>query len=176
MRHFGPQINKVLIAPDAESEHLIKDTSQPDADPESIQAVNYDENLLSRVHTQWLFGEWNRLTQIQTEALKDHPDRNSLILLIAAAHLQNGNIETGKKLVLQAQEWGCDKKKISKILISGVYNSLGRASVLIDQPERAHQHFQTSIALGAGENDVHLISEARIGKQLEQLKSRKEGR
>ncbi|MDP1998949.1 MAG: hypothetical protein Q8K22_05080 [Rhodoferax sp.] len=65
-----------------------------------------------------------------------------------------------------AQDWGCSKKLISQILVSGVHNSLGRAATVSGQGQRALQHFQCAVQAGAPKSEVRLLSAARVTQQL----------
>ena len=129
----------------------------------------YDESLLERSRTQWQFGDWDSLAQLERDTLQHHPDRAKLALLAAAGHLQQGNAQAARQFTRLAQDWGCSKKLISQILISGVHNSLGRAAAVSGQAQRALQHFQSAIQAGAANSEVRLLSAARVNQQLTQL-------
>jgi tetratricopeptide (TPR) repeat protein len=129
----------------------------------------YDSSLLEKARTQWQFGDWKSLVQIDVEAINNHPDRAKLALLAAAGHLQVGDQHIARQYLRLAQEWGCSKKLISQILVAGVYNSLGRASAINGNRERAAQHFEKALAVGSPASAVQLLSQARLGEQLMQL-------
>lgn len=131
--------------------------------------VPYDENLLERSRTQWQFGDWHGLVQLNRETLQHHPDRAKLALLAAAGRLQMGQATEAKQYLRLAKDWGIRKKTISQILIAGVHNSLGRAAAISNQKDRAAEHFQNSIKLGAPGSESRLLSSARIQYQYEQL-------
>ena len=131
--------------------------------------VPYDENLLEHSRTQWQFGDWESLAKLERDTLQHHPDRAKLALLAAAGHLQQGDSQAARQFTRLAQDWGCSKKLISQILISGVHNSLGRAAAVSGQAQRALQHFQSSIQAGAANSEVRLLTEARVNRQLSQL-------
>ena len=131
--------------------------------------VPYDENLLERARTQWQFGDWESLIKIERETLQHHPDRAKLALLAAAGHLQQGDNNTARQFTRLAQEWGCSKKLLSQILIAGVHNSLGRASAINGDGQRALEHFESAIASGSPAGEVRLLTTARLGEQMEQM-------
>ena len=131
--------------------------------------VPYDENLLECARTQWQFGDWESLIKIERETLQHHPDRAKLALLAAAGHLQQGDNNTARQFTRLAQDWGCSKKMISQILIAGVHNSLGRASLINGDSQRALQHFEFAISSGSPAGEVRLLTKARLGEQLGQL-------
>lgn len=133
------------------------------------QLVPYDENLLERSRTQWQFGDWQSLTQLQRETLQHHPDRSKLALLAAAGHQQLGNMSAARQLTRLAQDWGCSKKLISQILIAGVHNSLGRAAAIGGRPQQALQHFENSLKIATPGGDLRLLVRARAREELAQL-------
>jgi hypothetical protein len=167
---FKAWLIKQLSAPEniAAPAHSTGATSQ--IEHETAQnVVPYDENLLERSRTQWQFGDWESLAKLERDTLQHHPDRAKLALLAAAGHLQQGDAQAARQFTRLAQDWGCSKKLISQILISGVHNSLGRASAVSGQGQRALQHFQSAIEAGAANSEVRLLSTARANQQLAQL-------
>ncbi len=131
--------------------------------------VTYDKKLLERGRTQWQFGDWESLAKLKGETLEHHPDRATLALLAAAGHLQKGDIQAARQFASLAQDWGCSKKLISQILISGVYNSLGRAAAISGKAQSAVRNFESSIQVGAADCEVRLLTQARVHQQLTQL-------
>lgn len=134
------------------------------------QLVPYDENLLERSRTQWQFGDWESLAKLDFETLQYHPDRAKLAMLAAAGRLQMDQYPEAKYFIRLAKNWGAHKKLISQILIAGVHNSIGRAATIGNLHNRARQHFEKSIILGAQGADVKLIAQARLEYQFKQLK------
>jgi hypothetical protein len=132
--------------------------------------VPYDENLLERARTQWQFGDWPSLAQLNRDTLQHHPDRAKLALLAAAGRLQTGNYTEAKAYIRLARDWGASKKLISQILISGVHNSIGRAAAIGNQTHRALQHFENAIQIGTPGADRRLLTQARINEQHHQLR------
>ncbi len=92
-----------------------------DSTPIEIKPRHYDEYLLDRARTQWQFGDWESLMGIEHDAIENHPDRAKLAILVAAGHMQQGDIQVAHQFVRLAQDWGCSKKLVSQILISGVH-------------------------------------------------------
>ncbi|MCB8747860.1 hypothetical protein LHU53_13190 [Rhodoferax sp. U2-2l] len=129
----------------------------------------YDENLLERSRTQWQFGDWASLAALQRDTLQHHPDRAKLALLCAAGHQALGNAAEARQHTRLAIDWGCSKKLVSQVLISGVYNTLGCAAAINGQENRAIRHFQAAMQTGAAGSDVRLLTQARVGHQLTQL-------
>jgi len=130
------------------------------------QLLLYDENLLERSRTQWQFGDWQSLAQMQRETLKHHPDRAKLALLAAAGHQQLGNISAARQFTRLSHDWGCSKKLISEILIAGVHNTLGRAAAIAGRQQHALQHFETSVKIAMPGGESRLLVQARIREEL----------
>ena len=131
--------------------------------------VPYDENQLERARTQWQFGDWVSLAKLERTTLQHHPDRAKLALLAAAGHIQLGDTSVARQFTQLAQDWGCSKKLISQVLISGVHNTLGCAAAVFGQQPRALKHFESAIAIGTPGSDARLIVQARIREQLVKL-------
>jgi hypothetical protein len=131
--------------------------------------VPYDENLLERSRTQWQFGDWQSLAQLQRETLQHHPDRAKLALLAAAGHQHLGNMSAARQFTRLAQDWGCNKKLISQILIAGVHNTLGRAAAIGGRQQQALKHFENSVKIATPGGDLRLLVKARAREELAQL-------
>lgn len=132
--------------------------------------ASHDGGLLERARTQWQFGDWQSLVQINRDTLEHHPDRAKLALLAAAGRLQTGgNDSEARQLIRLAQSWGVSRKLINQILIAGVHNSLGRAATISNQRQRASQHFKNAITVGMPGSDTKLLTQARSNEQLSQL-------
>lgn len=129
----------------------------------------YDENLLERSRTQWQFGDWASLAAITRDTLQHHPDRAKLALLVASGHQALGNAcEAGRHSRL-AIDWGCSKRLVSRILISGVHNTLGRAATAGGQDQKAAQHFETAISVVLPQTDIRLLALARTIRETAKL-------
>lgn len=134
-----------------------------------VVPIPHDPYLLECARTQWQFGDWHALTQLAQQPLEHHPDRAMLALLAAAGFMQLGDMVQARDYLRQSKAWGQKTKLIRQVMISGVHNSLGRASVLGSQHERAQQHFESAIATGMPGSDITLLGRARTGMQQEQL-------
>jgi hypothetical protein len=131
--------------------------------------VPYDENLLERSRTQWQFGDWASLVKLDRDTLQHHPDRAKLALLAATGQAQQGDVEQARQYIRLAREWGCSKKLISQVLISGVHNSLGRAAAADGQAQRTVLHFENAIRVGMPNLDSRLLTQARAQQQLSDM-------
>lgn len=121
----------------------------------------YDEMLLDRARTQWQFADWESLRAIEVDAVEQHPDRAKLALLAAAGQLQAGDSAAAKRLIQLAVAWGCNRRLVSGVLLSGLHNSLGRAATVAGNEDRAREHFEAAIRSVDPRNDVKLLAQAR---------------
>ena len=137
--------------------------------PTPSELLPLDETLLERANTQWQFGDWEGLAEIELEALHHHPDRAKLALLAAEGHLQLGQVPEARTLLKEAQGWGVAPKTIHRVLIGGVYNTLGKASFLKGQVHEAMDHFSTSVRIAMPGTEHRLSTKARALQQVEQL-------
>lgn len=162
-----------LSKPDKSSiaiQSQIDSNSQATEPFDSIEAtshlVPFDESLLERARTQWQFGDWHSLANLDRDILQHHPDRAKLVLLAAAGRLQIGQSDEARQYLRLAQDWGCSKQLMSQVLISGVHNSIAMAAAIGSQEQRAALHFEKAIRVGAPGSDVKLLSQARAVHQL----------
>nr|VFJ62263.1 MAG: hypothetical protein BECKDK2373C_GA0170839_109512 [Candidatus Kentron sp. DK] len=126
-------------------------------------------NLLERARTQWQFGDWGSLAKLDRDTLEHHPDRAKLALLAAAGLAQMDELSAAREFVQLALDWGCEKRLISRVLISGVYNSLGRSAAITGQQIKTLKHFESAIAITMPKSKTMLITEARMARQVLQL-------
>jgi FkbM family methyltransferase len=131
--------------------------------------VPYDENLLERSRTQWQFGDWASLAALERDTLQHHPDRAKLVLLCAAGHQALGNATEARQFTRLAIDWGCSKKLISQILVSGVHNTLGRAAAVSGLEQRAIDHFERAIGVVMPQTDIKLLGQTRTIRESAKL-------
>jgi hypothetical protein len=132
-------------------------------------SVPYDENLLDRARTQWQIGDWHSLAKLDRDTLQHHPERAKLVLLAAAGRLQIGQDAETRQYVRCAQDWGCSKKQISQILISGVHNTIGMAALIGAQQQRAAMNFEKAISIGSPNSEIKLLAQARTAHLVGQF-------
>jgi SAM-dependent methyltransferase len=140
-----------------------------DSTPIEIKSHQYDEYLLDRARTQWQFGDWESLVKLQRDSLEQHPERAKLALLAAAGHQQVGDMNAARDFVQLARDWGCDKQLISRVLVAGVYNTLGKAAALGGKSDKALGLFEEGVKVGMPGGEGRLLIDARTKVQLAQL-------
>ena len=106
-----------------------------------------DMYTLDSARTSWQFGDWDALIQIGKTDLTNHPDRAKLALLIAAAHAHNANKPFARHFASLAVSWGCSRRLVNDILISSLYNTLGRLSLLLNREEDASEYFNRAMEI-----------------------------
>lgn len=133
------------------------------------EVVPFDETLLERCRIMWQSGNWEGIKELDVETVKHHPDRAKLALLSAAAHQQTGSIEESRTWLRLARDWGCSKQLMSQIMISGVYNTLARASFAAGRSDQAQLQFEEAMRCGAPKGNLTELTQARIASQIPHL-------
>lgn len=143
-------------------------TSWHEEYPSPIQREIFEQNkLLENAICHWQFGDWESLITLDIETIASNPHRAKLVLLMGAAHHQIGDLQFARQCIQQAKEWGCHKPLISRILIAGVHNNLGKAASVLQEKERALSHFTKAIQGGIG--DERLYSEVRQRAEIARI-------
>jgi hypothetical protein len=131
-------------------------------------ASGYDD-LFERARTQWQFGDWDSLVDIDSADFKGHPQRARLALLAAAGYQQKGDIASTRRLVRNALNWGAERRLVAQVLTAGVHNTLGRAFGLGGEHGRSLEQFRSSIRTGTPGAEARLLTAARVATQFHQL-------
>lgn len=131
--------------------------------------TSYDASALTQAKSKWMFGQWQELAGISIQDYVQHPEREKIALLIAAAHQQLDQLEESKKLILLARTWGCDNSLISKVLISGINNSLGKVKALNNDNESAKAYFDNAVTLLLGKSEAKAIRQSRSITEMSNL-------
>ena len=134
------------------------------------QSLAHDSKLLDNAHTQWQFGDWDSLIKLPRESLEAHPERAKLALLVAAGHQQLGDMKATGDFVQLAQDWGCDKQQISRVLVAGVYNTLGNAALIQSNIEASKKYFRAALEGVGSTRALNLLIQARQEEKLKRLK------
>ena len=126
-------------------------------------------SLLGSSYTQWQFGDWTKLAQLQRADLENQPGRAQLALLAAAGRLQVGSHEEALEFIELAKAWGIDESVCIRVLVSGTFNSLGRAFASLGDQKRSSSLFAKAVEIGCPEADHGLLSRARSEEQRDQI-------
>ena len=127
--------------------------------------VPYDENLLEQSRIQWQLGDWASLANLNRHTLQHHPDRAKLALLAAAGQIQNNNTSAAQQWIRLAQDWGCSKKMVSQVLVAGVYSTLGKATLIAGDRQRALAHYKTAAFVTSQKANSNLLAETHIMRE-----------
>tara|TARA_R110001599_G_scaffold60939_3_gene169266 strand:+ start:33859 stop:35217 length:1359 start_codon:yes stop_codon:yes gene_type:complete len=130
--------------------------------------AHQDQLQFSQAKTYWLFGEWQRLTELENEEIENHPERARLALLVASAYQQQDEHDKARTWSKQALAWGCPPRAAAQVLIAGVHNTLGRVAALCEDSERIEQHFQAAIN-AAETDDADLMAHTRSVREMAKL-------
>jgi hypothetical protein len=128
-----------------------------------------DPALLERSRAQWELGDWDRLAGLAALPLEDHPDRAKLALLAGVGLAQTGDLSGARVQVRRAQDWGCPRDLVARVLVAGVHNSLGRMASLHGDEARALRHFETSVGTVSPRADAQVLGRARTIQQKARL-------
>ena len=131
--------------------------------------VPFDENLLERSRTQWQFGDWDSLAKLDRDTLQHHPDRAKLALFAAAGQLQSNNAPSAQQFIRLALDWGCSKKMVSQVLVSGVYSTLGTVAIAGGDRQRALGHFKAAASVGNQKTNSTLLAETQAMRETLRL-------
>ena len=134
---------------------------------------NSDVPRLEAARLLWLVGDWTPLAEMSATELQSHPDRAELASLIASALFQLGAAGEAQAWVGNALEWGADRDATARMLLSGAYNSLGRAALLLRHGERAEHHTADAISIGMPAANIPQIIKARMAEQAFSLQRRR---
>lgn len=137
--------------------------SGPDPDQQMPDAPSTFDGapVLQRSRSHWQLGDWASLASLDDDLLKDRPDRAKLALLAAAGHGQMGHPDAMAHCLQRALDWGCDRDLVVRVMISGLSNSLGRASLMLRDEAAAQEHFIDALRAVTPDADIELLARAR---------------
>jgi FkbM family methyltransferase len=136
-------------------------------EPKEARAVSQKRDggdLFSRARMQWQFGDWDSLRKLDLLQIEHHPERADLALFAGCAALQAGEKAQARTYLASCVEWGCDRRLIFQLLVSGIYNTLGRFNALVGKQEKEQRFFEFA-GRGLG-GDPRLIGEVRRQREL----------
>lgn len=143
--------------------------AEVDAIEPTSHLVPYDENLLELSRTQWHLGDWASLANLKRDTLQHHPDRAKLALLAAAGQMQSNNTPAAQQFIRMAQDWGCSKRMVSQVLVAGVYSTLGKATLIAGDQQRALGHYKTAASLANQKANAGMLAEVQIIRETRAL-------
>lgn len=124
-------------------------------------------DLLQTLRIFWQLGDWQALEEFSIQEIETEETKAECAMYIAAACFQLGLIEKGKTFQTLALEWGVNKGEFAEVLLSGVYNALGTASLSANQDaSKILQHFLTAAEIAIPTTGINSIIKTRIQNQL----------
>lgn len=133
------------------------------------QVYQREPTLTAAQQTQWQFGDWLSLRDLSIQDIEESEAKIQLALIVAVSHLQLGDKIAAQRYLHQARKWGGSLELCARVLASGAYNSLGRASLINRDSKGASEHFDHSVNLGTPGIDARLITPIRMLHQAMQL-------
>ena len=114
------------------------------------------------LYNLWQFGDWKLLSEIDTRSASEEH-----LVLKASAQLQLGETQIAKDTLagLEMPPSG----QAARLLISGVFNTLGKASLILGESQLAEEYFGESLTIGTGSVSSENAKNARKTEQLAQL-------
>ncbi len=141
------------------------------ASSQNSELIKVEEELLQKIRLYWQLGDWAALEALSEFDIKTYDIRAECALYIAAACFQLGFVEKAKTYQALALQWGASKQEVGRVMVSGVYNTLGMASTLAngETSVSALQQFALSAQIALPGLAVTSLIKARTQNQLERL-------
>lgn len=137
-------------------------THQARTAPGAVSEVIFaQDSLLETCRTQWQYGEWDALLQLDEVDIEQDCERGKLAALLASVHGHAGNATKAKVFAARAAAWGCDRAILVRMMISAAQNTLGRAAAAIGEDDIAQARFREAIATVEPRADAELLGRTR---------------
>ncbi len=95
----------------------------------------------------WQLGKWRDLVALyQQQDMNVCTHRARLTVLASVGLCQLNRHEEARHCLVHALQWGARPAEVLALLASGVHNTLGLASLIRGQAERAHMHFRQAVS------------------------------
>lgn len=117
----------------------------------------------------WYFGEWQALIEMDIEAFDSKCEVAELYAMKASAYQQLDDLVESKKYYILASELGCSNELISKLLIAGIHNSLGKISALVQDSEKVEYHFMAAVSIEDNSDHEKLAKPKRVFNEITRL-------
>lgn len=159
LRFYRPE--KIQIQDQSEPENpCLKWTEHPQVLQVESSTLESKE-IFDFTLKQWESAKWESLSNLEIDKIKTHPQRARLALLAAAGKLQRGELNSTREIITTARQWGASRELTARMLLSGAHETLGRASALAGDRNRALKNFKSSVALGSPESNPEDLLKCR---------------
>lgn len=112
-------------------------------DSEKKELINLSE--IDQAKTFWQFGDWISLSRLKVDKTKSNREMGMLALLVGIAKLQLGDDTEGRDLIKLAKECGIEREVISRVLLGGLYLTLGRINIAKNKNDLGAKYFREAI-------------------------------
>jgi hypothetical protein len=165
--------NEVSVTPDKIFDNSLTESYELDYKIDSSDSVKNDSMILGKAISQWYAEDWASLSEIDVNNCQDLRVRSKVSVLVASGYQQLGNLNSAKEYFRLAETLGCSRELIKRIMIAGVYNTLGRLSFIKNNDlQVSDKYFNQSIAIGMPQADSNLMAQLRAHQQLGQVNQR----
>lgn len=122
--------------------------------------------LLDTCRADWRQGSWETLAALPEEEVSRDPDRGTVALLVAAAHLRLADGPQARRFVALAFGWGCSRGAAARLLLSAATDSLAFAADALGDEAAAREHFEAAVRLVEPQADSVPLARLRRVRQL----------
>ncbi len=135
--------------------------------------VTADQESVAQLRVLWQLGDWDALEALSVQDINKYDSRAEFALYISAACFQLGLLDKAKAYQAMALQWGANETDISRVLISGVYNTLATASFFSDEggASTSLKHFYSAAKIALPGIAIDSLIKARTQNQLARLEN-----
>lgn len=134
---------------------------------EELSGFDTKDMVIRQAHMLWCLGDWHPLLALIDKWDTKH--RYALIPYKISALLQIGNSDQAKTLLASIDYKQTDRALVTRLLIAGTINSLGKAKACNFEHEQANKLFRESLDVGLAYTAEDTLCQARTTAQLAQL-------
>lgn len=170
LRFFEQEKIQIQDQSEHENHPRLKWTEYPQV-PQVGSSTLESKEIFELTLKQWESAKWESLSHLDIDQIKTHPQRAQLALLAAAGRLQRGELNSTREIITTARRWGASRELTARMLLSGVHETLGRASALAGDRTRALKNFRSSVALGSPKSNPEDLLKYRPIENTESVKT-----
>ena len=117
----------------------------------------------------WRCADWETIVETINPIEDDESRRSILIIILAAAHIQVGDLEQYKILIDKVKNLNCDREILARVFISCALTSLGRSAYVSDNEKLASYYFHKAAEAALPENEIALFSMLRVENEQHRI-------
>lgn len=130
--------------------------------------LNY-ETVLYCMHTLWACGEWEKIIIIDHSKFANHPKYSQILIIIAGAYIQLGKITQFEFHIELVKRFWIDKHVAARVLLSSIFNSMGRIKALNENIQTSSKYFEESINIYNQNSNTEFLIKNRIENEFKLL-------